>query len=70
MHGVLHALAVPPSLSMHECEAAGSASHHLVGSASCSLVCPVPQSTASLGPPSTALPRVLSATFMKRYLEK
>ena len=61
MHGVLHSLAVPPSLSMHECEAAGSASHHLVGSASCSLTCPIPQSATSLGPPAATLPRVLSA---------
>ena len=40
--------AVPPGLSMCKCGAAGSASHHLVGSASCSLACPVPQSTTSL----------------------
>ena len=33
---------VPPGLSMHECGATGSASHHLVGSASCSLACPAP----------------------------
>ena len=35
--------------------------HHLVGSASCSLACPIPQSTTSLGPPATALLQVLSA---------
>ena len=59
MHGVLHSLAVPPSLSMHECEAAGSASHHLVGSASCSLASPVPQSSTLLGLPAATLPCVL-----------
>ena len=36
--------AVPASLSKHECGASGSASHLLVGSASCSLACPIPQS--------------------------
>ena len=36
------------------------ASHHLVGSASCSLACPIPQCTTSLGLPAAALPRVLS----------
>ena len=34
---------------------------HLVGSASCSLARPVPQSATLLGRPATALPRVLSA---------
>ena len=34
-------LAVPLGISMWECGAPGSASHHLVGSASCSLACPV-----------------------------
>ena len=43
-----------------ECGAAGSASHYLVGSASCSLACPVPQSATLLGPPASTLPRVLS----------
>ena len=52
--------AVPPGLSMCECGAAGSASHHLVGSDSCSLACPAPQSATSLGPPATALLPVLS----------
>ena len=52
--------AVPPSLSMGQCGAAGSASHHLVGSASCSLACPIPQSASSLGPPDATLPYVLS----------
>ena len=51
---------VPPGLSMRECGAIGSASHHLVGSASCSLACPVPQTSISLGPPATALLWVLS----------
>ena len=45
--------AIPPSLSMHECGAAGSASHHLVG---CSLAYPVAQSATSLVPPAAALP--------------
>ena len=45
---------------MHECGAIGSASHHLVGSASCSLACPVPQSATLLGPSAAALLRVLS----------
>ena len=40
---------VPPGLSMGECGAIGSSSHHLVGPASCSLACPVPQSTTSVG---------------------
>ena len=34
----------------------GSASHHLVGSASCSLACPVPQSATLLGPPAATFP--------------
>ena len=33
----------------------------VTGFASCSLACPVPQSTTLLGPPVPALPRVLSA---------
>ena len=53
--------AVPPSLSMCKCRAAGSASHLLVGSATCSLACPVPQSATLLGPPAAALLRVLVA---------
>ena len=40
------------------------ASHHLVGSASCSLACPIPQSTTSLGPPAHALPRVLTTWLL------
>ena len=32
----------------------------VAGSGSCSFACPSPQSTASLGPPATTLPRVLS----------
>ena len=39
----------------------GSASQHPVGSASCSLACPIPQSATLLGPPATTLPPVLSA---------
>ena len=58
---LLRSPAVPPSLSMHECGARGSVVHHLVGSASCSLACPFPQSTTSLVPPAAALPQVLSA---------
>ena len=53
--------AIPPGLSMHECGATGSASHHFVGSASCNLACPVPQSATLLGPPAAALLRVLVA---------
>ena len=53
--------AIPPGLSMLKCGPAGSASHHLVGSASCSLACPIPQSATSLGLPAAALPCVLSA---------
>ena len=52
--------AVPPCLCMCECGAMGSASHHLVGSARCSLACPASQSATLLGLPATALPRVLS----------
>ena len=61
LHGLLRSPTIPPSLSMRECGAAGSASHHLVGSASCSLACPVPQSATLLGLPAPTLPRVLSA---------
>ena len=39
----------------------GYTSNHLVGSASCSLACPIPQSSTSLGPPAATLLRVLSA---------
>ena len=46
---------------MHECGSAGSARHHLVGSASCSLACPIPQSSTSLGVPAAALLQILSA---------
>ena len=54
--------AIPPSLSMRECGAAGSASHHLVGSASYSLACPIPQSaTTWLGPLAATLLQVLAA---------
>ena len=56
--------AVPPGLSMCKCGAAGSASHHLVGSASCSLAHPVPQSTTSLGPTAATFPGVLSVPSM------
>ena len=61
MHGLLRSSAVPPGLSMREYGAVESASHYLVGSASCSLACPIPQSTTSPGLPATTLPRVLSA---------
>ena len=44
---------IPLGLSMRECGASGSAS--------CSLACPVPQSTTSLGLPVAALLRVLSS---------
>ena len=44
---------------LSKCGALGSASHHLVGSASCSLACPVPQSTTLLRPPAATLPQVL-----------
>ena len=37
LRGLFHSPAVPPSLSMHECGAAGSASYLLAGPASCSL---------------------------------
>ena len=58
---LLRSPTVPPSLSMCECGATGSASNHLVGSASCSLAYPIPQSTTSLGPLAATLPRILSA---------
>ena len=61
LRGLLCSPVVPPSLSMRECGASGSASHLLVGSVSCSLACPVPQSATSLGPPVATLPRVLPA---------
>ena len=61
MHGPLCSATVPPGLYMHECGAIGSASHHLVGSVSCSLACLVPQSATSLGQPATTLLRVLFA---------
>ena len=54
MWGLLHSPSIPPGLSPHECGAVGSASHHLVRSASCSLACPVPQSATLLGPPAAA----------------
>ena len=56
LSGLFCSPAVPPSLSMCECGAAGAASHHLVGSASCSLACTIPQSSTSLGLPADALP--------------
>ena len=58
--GLLHSPAIPPGLSMRECGAAGSASHHFVGYATCSLACPIQQSATLLGPPAAALPQVLS----------
>ena len=61
MCGLLLSPAVPPGLSIRECGATGSASYHLVGSVSCSLACPIPQSTNSLGPPATTPLQVLSA---------
>ena len=57
---LLRSPASPPGLSMRECGAAGAASHHLVGSASCILAFPVSQSTTSLVLPAAALLRVLS----------
>ena len=44
LHGLFRSPAVPRGLSMCECGAAGSTSHHLVGFGSCSLACPVSQS--------------------------
>ena len=61
MCGLFCSPGVPLGLSMCECGATGSASHHLVGSASCSLACPIPQSATLLGLPAATLPRVLSA---------
>ena len=61
MHGLLRFPAIPPGLSLSECGALGSASHLLVGSASCSFARRAPQSATSLGPPATTLLRVLSA---------
>ena len=55
LHGLLRSSAIPPSLYMRECGATGSASHHFVGSASCSLTYPIPQSAISQGPPAPAL---------------
>ena len=60
MCGQLRSPAIPSGLSMCECGATGSASHHLLGYASCSLACPIPYSTTSLSPPAPALSRVLS----------
>ena len=60
MCGQLRSPAIPSGLSMRECGATGSASHHLLGYASCSLACPIPYSTTSLSPPAPALSRVLS----------
>ena len=57
---------VPPRLSACKCETAGSASHHLLVSTSCSLQAscsldhPGPQYSSWLGPPATVLPLVLS----------
>ena len=51
-HSLLRSPAVPAGLSVGECGAEESAG--------CSLVCPVPQSTTSLGLPAAALPWVLS----------
>ena len=61
MCGLFCSPTVPPGLSMCKCGATGSASLHLVGSASCSLAHPVPQSATLLDPPATTLPPVLSA---------
>ena len=61
MHGLSCSPVVPPSLSALKCGTTCSTSHCLVGSASCSLACPVPQSTTSLGPPAPALLQILSA---------
>ena len=61
LRGLFCSHAVPPGLSMCECGAAGSASYHLVGSASCHLACPLPQPATSLGLPAASLPHVLSA---------
>ena len=59
--GLFHSPAVPLSFSMCECGVPGSTSRCLVGSASCSLPRPAPQSATLLGPPAVTLPRVLSA---------
>ena len=60
LRGLFSSPAIPSGLSMRKCGAMGAASHHLVGSASCSLVRPAPQPATSLGLPAVALPRVLS----------
>ena len=57
---------IPPGSSAWKCGTTGSTSHHLEGSASCSLpascrlACSSQESAASLGQPVTILPRVLS----------
>ena len=66
MQGLFRSPFVLLGLSAHKCETAQFVSHRLAGStscslpASCSLAHPAPQSAASLGPPATALPHVLS----------
>ena len=62
--GLLHSPTIPPSLSMHECGAEGSASHLLVGSASCSLACPALQCATSLGQPAASLLWVLTPLLL------
>ena len=60
--GCVVCFAPPQFLQVYLCAnvgPGGSASHHLVGSASCSLACPVPQSATWLGPPAPTLLRVL-----------
>ena len=53
MRGLLCSHTALPGLSMSECGAAESASHHLLGSVSCSLACPIPQFPTLLGPPAS-----------------
>ena len=53
LHGLFRSPVVPPSLSAHECGTAGSTSHHLMGSTSCSL--PASLRLARPSPPATAM---------------
>ena len=59
LRGLFYSPAVPPGLSVCKCGTAGSASHHIVGSASCSLAFPAPQSITSLCSPAPTLWRPL-----------
>ena len=67
LHDLFCSHFVPPGLCARKCGTARSASYHLTGPTSCTLLAscspahPTPQSATSLGPPAATLPRILSA---------